>query len=69
MEIIDNITSLLGDDLKHSVASLPNEKLTGLKFMCFLLTGLKRLAPEAAPQTGLKDAYLQAVEIYSKPIS
>ena len=69
LTLLDHITCLLGDKLKHSVAAFPNEKFSDLKPMCFLFAGLKRVAPEADPQMDLEDAYLQASEVLNNPTS
>ena len=51
-------------DQKYPLKSLPNEKCSGLKLMCLLFAGFKRIAPEHDLQMDLHEPFLIALEMF-----
>lgn len=49
---------------KYSLASIPDEKFSGLQMMCLMFAGFKRIAPEVDPGMDLHEPFLTALQLH-----
>ena len=55
-------------DTKYSLASIPNEKFTGLQLMCLMYVGFKKVNPSLNPAPDLDNAYEIALKMFNSKI-
>ena len=55
-------------ETKYSLASIPNEKFTGLQLMCLMYVGFKKVNPSLNPAPDLDNAYETALKMFNSKI-
>ncbi len=53
-------------DKKYALKSLPDEQFSGLRLMCLMFAGFKRIAPEHDLRMDLNEPFLTALEMFQQ---